>query len=241
MLSVTPDAVLKWVKAGKLPARQTAGGHYRVSLDAVKEIITRGGELPDIPQSSKRQYEPCWEYYAVEGRIKHECRSCLVFRARGERCYEVGKDLKLSGEGATCCESDCADCAYYKEQMERPVNMLVVTDSEALRNSLISESMTSRLNLDFASNEYECSVLVESFRPDYVIVDCSEELAKCEELCEHLADDPRIPGVKVLLALLPHRRNRANIQRENVMIIDQPFSAAELERHVEDFKSIAKA
>ena len=29
-LSVTPDTVLKWIKSGKLDARRTAGGHYRI-------------------------------------------------------------------------------------------------------------------------------------------------------------------------------------------------------------------
>ena len=34
LFGVTPDAVLKWIKKGKLPATRTAGGHYRVTREA---------------------------------------------------------------------------------------------------------------------------------------------------------------------------------------------------------------
>ena len=31
MCCVTPDAVLKWIKGGKIPGVRTAGGHYRIN------------------------------------------------------------------------------------------------------------------------------------------------------------------------------------------------------------------
>ena len=56
MLSVTPDAVLKWIKKGKIPARRTPGGHYRIPLDAVyrlangenKASLVNARRIPDM-------------------------------------------------------------------------------------------------------------------------------------------------------------------------------------------------
>lgn len=38
---VTPVAVLKWIKAGKLKAYATPGGHFRVTPDEFKEFLKR--------------------------------------------------------------------------------------------------------------------------------------------------------------------------------------------------------
>jgi excisionase family DNA binding protein len=42
LCSVTPDTVLKWIKAGKIPASRTPGGHYRISRSDVEQFITPG-------------------------------------------------------------------------------------------------------------------------------------------------------------------------------------------------------
>ena len=35
LYSVTPDAVLKWIKDGKISAIQTPGGHYRINMNDI--------------------------------------------------------------------------------------------------------------------------------------------------------------------------------------------------------------
>lgn len=241
LLSVTPDTILRWVKSGKLPARKTAGGHNRIPLDSVLALIELYKDLPAEEKiaSLERPFVPCWEFNAAAGRIKENCRSCLVFKARGDRCYEVGVILKRNGQGATCCPTDCEECAYYKHQKQRPINVLIFTDNEALKDSLRKESRLSKLRLQFTSCEYDCSLIVDSFRPEYVVVDCAMELVKCEELCIHLANDTRIPWVKIMLAVPPDE-NCETALRGGIAVIDQPFNISELEGYVNGFDELRK-
>lgn len=46
-LGVSESTVKRWIDAGRLPARRTAGGHRRVELDAVLRELITGAELPD--------------------------------------------------------------------------------------------------------------------------------------------------------------------------------------------------
>ena len=39
ILSVTPDSILKWIKSGKLKARRTPGGHYRIPRENVVLLL----------------------------------------------------------------------------------------------------------------------------------------------------------------------------------------------------------
>jgi excisionase family DNA binding protein len=235
LLSVTPDAVLKWIKKGKLRVRKTAGGHYRVSLDSINKLLASEEESFSETSSSVpiKQRVPCWEFHAVDGKIKDDCRTCLIFKSRGEKCYEVGMALKKERSGATCCPTSCEDCEYFKTQKLQPVNVLVFTESDSLRDSLKKEAATSNLRLQFASCEYDCSLVVDSFRPEYAVLDCSKEITECEELCEHLRNDPRIPGVKIMIGLPPEKKG--NIRGDSdIAVIQQPFHIAELEGYIAD-------
>jgi excisionase family DNA binding protein len=233
MLSVTSDTVVKWVRKGKLRAMKTAGGHYRIPRDSVLALLPG---VDDFGRNNdKRPLVPCWECNAAAGKIRENCRTCPVFRAKGGKCYEVGKILKEKRQGATCCPTDCEECSYYKEQRQRTVNVLVFTDNE----SLLKESDSSRIRLQFSRCEYDCSLVVDSFRPEYVIVDCSKDLDQCEELCQHLANDPRIPGVEIILAMPPGSKTETRL-RGGVAIIDQPFGISEVEKLVENFDLVRK-
>jgi excisionase family DNA binding protein len=233
LLLVTSDTILRWIKEGKLPTRKTAGGHNRIPLDSVMKLASPKRSQPvETMTPPERSFVPCWKFNAADGRIKESCRSCLVFKARGDRCYEVGVILKRNGQGAMCCPTECEECAYYRHEMQRPVNVLIFTDNEALKESLTTESGPSRLRLQFTSCAYDCSLVVDSFRPEYVVVDCAMELVKCEELCMHLANDPRIPWVKIMLAVPPGAKCGANLL-DSVAVVDQPFGIDELESYVE--------
>ena len=42
LCGVTRDAVLKWIKKGKLPATQTPGGHFRIPREACQGMAMEG-------------------------------------------------------------------------------------------------------------------------------------------------------------------------------------------------------
>ena len=46
LCSVTPDAVLKWIKTGKIQATRTAGGHYRISKECLKPFLAEKAAAP---------------------------------------------------------------------------------------------------------------------------------------------------------------------------------------------------
>jgi excisionase family DNA binding protein len=234
LLMVTRDTVLKWIKQGKLSAVQTAGGHFRIPSDAVKSAAPAEGTQQEVHEPSPPDaHSYCWQYFASEGKTKSECRSCLVYKVKGAKCYEVGQFLKKTGFGATCCSSNCSDCPYYKEQMRQKIKVLIFTKDNALRNELIEQAEISRLELQFTGWEYDCAFIMGSFKPEYVVVACSEEeeIDKYKTLCNHIMNDPRVPDLQLLLAVSQERKKRHDFL-EDMTVITRPFTAAEIETHL---------
>ncbi len=112
--------------------------------------------------------------------------------------------------------------------------MLVITDNDTCRESLLSEGKRESIRLQFASCEYECSLLIDRFRPDFVVVDCAMLEEKCRELCHHLANDPRIQGSTVILAT-PARR--LSISFPGTLRIGHPFTLEDLMNHIRDYQT----
>jgi CheY-like chemotaxis protein len=124
----------------------------------------------------------------------------VVYRARALRCYEMS-DLPLSaGFSGTYCTTSCEDCAYYREQLTRSRRVLVITTNQRLRDRLRGESESSFLELEFASSEYECASVIDSFRPELVVIDGALPEEECRSLCTHIAGDARIPGARIVFA-----------------------------------------
>jgi DNA-binding response OmpR family regulator len=136
-----------------------------------------------------------------------------------------------AGFAGAYCQTSCEECAYYQEVVGRHRRVLIVTDSGDLPDRLLEESASSSIELRFARSEYECSALCAEFRPEYVVVDAALPKRARASLCAHLAADPRIPGVQIILAV---RREGA----EQVLIaageraLPRTFSLAELENHI---------
>ncbi|GAG83936.1 unnamed protein product, partial [marine sediment metagenome] len=42
--------------------------------------------------------------------------------------------------------------------------------------------------------------LVETFRPDYAVIDCALGPERSRDICNHLVEDPRVPFVRVIMA-----------------------------------------
>ncbi len=233
-LSVTPDTILKWIKRGKLPAVRTVGGHYRVARECIESILRFEGERQAPARAIPfDRFVHCWEFFSNSGRVSEGCQRCLVYRARAAKCYEMSSLTRKRGFEGLFCETSCEECPYYETRQSRPLNILIITDKEELK-TLAEHPEGSRLRIRYTSCEYECSLLVDTFRPDFVVVDCVIAQEKVRQLCQHLASDPRVPGLKIILAVPPQSRETAIESFPGVCSrIKRPFSLEELEEHFE--------
>ncbi len=200
ILSVSPDAVLKWARAGKIEAYRTPGGHFRIPKTALSGVDARAGDGLIRVEEPPATHQYCWEYLAKGGEVKPECLECITYRSRSRRCYEL-RDLP---EGLGClrvyCKSNCSECDYYRMvQGESPHVILLGNMSTMLRIPSELEHVEG-LQIETAASEYECAMLIERFRPDYVVVDCSLGKKRTGNFCTSLFNDPRIPVPRVILA-----------------------------------------
>jgi len=197
--SVTPDTVLKWVRAGKLPAQRTPGGHHRIPRSALMKLVeSQHSKLDDRFAGNRLLF--CWEYYSQAGTILEGCKNCVVFRSRSSRCYEMTSLPSSAGHSGLFCKNSCEECEYYALMKDQKPSALVVTDRSRLKTSLERDSANIDFNLRVADCEYRCSMLVEQFRPDYVIIDCALGADRTFEFTRLLFEDPRIPFVRIVLA-----------------------------------------
>jgi len=114
LCSVTPDTVLKWVNSGKLPAHRTPGGHCRIHRVALFEFLSKRP-----PRGGRDAYQFCWEFNRKDSGIRQACRSCLVYRARASRCYEMAQELEDDGSAKLICRTPCKECEFYEIVMSR--------------------------------------------------------------------------------------------------------------------------
>ena len=206
LCSVTPDTVLKWIHSGALPARRTAGGHHRIDQQDLTQFVgpTRQNEVDKEPapvepsETSSTHY--CWEYNNG-GEVPAGCQECVVYKMRAQRCYEVAKLEPEIGHTKTYCEGDCLDCDYYRHVHLQGTNVMVLTEDEELIQKLKGEKNEAPYSLEITECEYSCSALVDTFRPDYVVVDCAFGPERSGDICNHLAQDPRLPYVRVVMAV----------------------------------------
>lgn len=199
LCSVTPDTVLKWIRAGKIPANRTPGGHHRIPLEALTVIFDTRNNLSNGDKTADT-FQHCWEFYSKPGSISRECKKCIVFRSGTKRCYEIS-DLPIeAGHARLYCKTSCENCEYYQVVKGQMPNVLVVTDKKKLRDALTKENSNGTFGLRITDCEYRCSMQIEDFRPDYVIIDCALGTKRSREFAELLCEDPRIPYIRVILA-----------------------------------------
>ena len=199
---MTPDTVLKWIKKGHLPATRTAGGHYRIrpeDLEAQGPAVEPTIVSQEVP-AGMRHFHYCWEYNSRGGTLTEECTDCIVYRTRAYRCYEVIKLAAEVGHSRFYCKKTCDECEYFNQIHRDTTNVLVVSDNDMLNAALRRDADGEPLNIEFANCEYTCSAMVESFRPDYAVIDCSLGPDRSREFASNLLADPRIPFVRVILA-----------------------------------------
>ncbi len=202
LLSVSADTVLKWVKAGKVKSYRTLGGHFRIPVSELKILPSRQPIAEPIPTQAARPlvHQYCWEYFAGSAEIKAECKECITYRSRAKRCYEL-KDLP-GGLGCLnlLCDTECSDCDYYKAVSDQGINVLVLTENRKLMTGFNDEDTLDGLEVRFASCEYEAALIIQGFRPDYVVVDCGLGKKRTAAVCSSLFSDIRVPVVRIILS-----------------------------------------
>lgn len=205
LCGVTPDAVLKWIKKGRLPASRTPGGHYRISTESCAALgfgaSRREGQPAAVsPGDSERPRPRCWEYFGQPSTPPDTCRDCLVYQARVEHCYKLAELGEKAGHKCKFCRTECIDCPFYRACNGLATIVLVITRDEALTRRLKKRTDARKVSLHFAHTGYESSTLIGTLRPAIVILD--GELREISEgkLVESILKDDRVPGVNVFVA-----------------------------------------
>ncbi len=244
LCGVTPDAVLKWIKKGKLPATRTAGGHHRVSREACAAfgLATATWNEPGAALAARpdaERFAPrCWEFFGLPGAPPKTCRSCLVYQARVQHCYKLAELGDQAGRRCEFCRMDCMDCPFYRACHGLATTVLVITRDEALTRRLKMRIDGRKVSLHFARSGYDASTLIGTLHPAVVVMD--SELPDVTEggLAESISRDDRIPGVKVFVA----RRlgDEEAVGKLAVPTIAAPFTAERIERLAESVVGVRR-
>jgi excisionase family DNA binding protein len=243
LCGVTPDAVLKWVKKGKIPAMRTKGGHFRIAKRALQTLGyckagggAHAGVAVPLPPGSAAEH--CWDYFRRDANMPAACKDCIVHRARIERCYEVAELGETIGHNLQFCQADCQSCSYYRARKGLPAAVLVVTNDDALTRALKAGADPARVTLAFARGGYETSMLVESFRPSALVLDSALPEVHEGRLAAAIGQDPRLRGTKLIIAL--HRGERMAVG-QGASVMTAPFTIAKIERLLQPCQTPADA
>lgn len=110
--SVTPDAVLKWIKNGKITATRTPGGNYRIPQSDIQSLTHSVAPKEKTPNQQDIEY--CWEFFSDSKVIPIKCRRCVAYRSKALRCYELSHLSVDSGHMKMNCSTSCDDCKFYQ-------------------------------------------------------------------------------------------------------------------------------
>lgn len=198
LCSVTPNTILRWVRDGRLPAATTSGGHHRISRSELVRF-TAFDKAADPAQRAEKNYQYCWDFHSENGVLPEGCLTCIVYRSRSGRCYQLAKMPSKVGHSHLHCANTCEECEYYHEIHDKHPSVLIVTSHLELRDRLTASTDVDIKTVRFADCEYQCCLEVESFQPDYVVIDCSIGKDRCQALARSLANDRRVPFVRLIL------------------------------------------
>jgi len=232
LCGVTRDAVLKWIKKGKLPAKQTPGGHFRIPRDACQGMAMEGPHFKPIttPSGEGSQSGPlrCWEYFGEDGSPKKVCQSCLVYLARAQNCFRLAELGEESGHRLHFCRNECRTCAYYRACQGLATEVLVITSDESLIQRLEARTDPKLVSLRFARTGYEGSAVVSTFSPALILMDSDLPEVRTGFLVDSIVEDERIPAARIVVGC---RRDHAGLFDEHpVRLVPAPFTAHEVEK-----------
>jgi excisionase family DNA binding protein len=246
LCSVTPDTVLKWIKKGRISARRTAGGHYRIERRVIDPLIVspHPAECPswEIAESDPEGLH-CWEYLSDRGTVRDQCRQCVVYRVRAARCFLMaGLDVDV-GHAREFCQGTCDECVYYRWVNGLLTNVLIITPDDDLADRLVTED-PNNFTLRFARNSYEASAIVQGFQAAFVVVDQDVLQGAGAGLLSSLRQDARLPGVKIILGVA---RDEADARRERApaegvwTVIEKPFSLRRIAAAIAETETLARS
>ncbi len=234
-----PDTIRKWVKRGKLRAVRTGGGHHRISLADLSPFITRVPESPRSPQADTCLLR-CWEYLSDRGAVREDCKLCVVYRVRAAWCFALAEMGEGIGHNRRFCQQSCQDCLYFQRVQGEIDHVLVISEDPELIDGDQPQSgnseagSSSRLELMVVRNGYEASAAIGSFKPGFVVVDHALG-GDLGALLQSLASDPRLPGLKTILAVPRGARGQASSSALAHARIVKPFSHERLDAVLRSF------
>lgn len=238
MCAVTPATVLNWIRTGRLEGVRTPGGHFRIKLENLKPLLVQQ-ESPILRLERPTGDAPlrCWEYLGEGGKVRDECQVCVVHKVRAGWCFQIASLGIDSGHARRFCPTSCDDCAYYRRVTGLPTNVLIVSSDSDLRDRL-EEKEDDDIVLRFARNAYEASAAVETFLPAFAVVDLDTSAARENGLVESLSRDPRLPGLKTVVAVRHGRGKRKGSLNGSPFIagrIEKPFDLAQIHAVIDSF------
>jgi DNA-binding NarL/FixJ family response regulator len=112
----------------------------------------------------------------------------------------------------------------------RPSNVLVITNDLDVTHRLMAEAAGQLpFNLRFTTCEYDCSALVNDFKPDLAVLDCALGSQLTRDFIDHLTQDPRIPHIQIVLAVSDkdsaHKYESLEFRR-----VRRPFSIGDISK-----------
>jgi len=238
MCAVTPATVLNWIRTGRLEGIRTPGGHFRIKPEKLKPLLGQQSS-PNLKLKRPTGDAPlrCWEYLCEGGQVREECLACVVHKVRAGWCFQIASLGMDSGHARRLCPTSCDDCAYYRRVTGLPTNVLIVSSDSDLRARL-EEPEDEGIVLRFARNAYEASATVESFLPAFAVVDLETSAARENGLVESLSRDPRLPGLKTVVAVRRGRKRRGGSLTGSPFIagrIEKPFDLTQIHAVIDSF------
>jgi excisionase family DNA binding protein len=237
LCSVTPDTVLKWIKRGRLPATRTAGGHYRIGERDLAALIPARNTAEASPtEACDVGGRPlrCWEYLSPAGVVKAECKKCVVYQMRAAWCFQVTSLGCEIGQRKGLCHSHCRECAYYRRVTGQATNVLIIT-ADTQFAEVLGRGNHENVALRFARSAYEASAAIWQFQPAFAVVD-QETLAHETGLLDSLRSDPRVPGLRIILAVKRLDADAGSLRGTGIAgLIEKPFGRERIVEVVKRF------
>ena len=107
---VSPDSIVKWVKAANLPAQRTIGGKFRIFVNDLRRFMV-DNDMSTVLLDEELDFRPyCWECHRrADTEAGVPCSECPVYRAKALNCYE----LRAMSAKPGWTSADCRECAYF--------------------------------------------------------------------------------------------------------------------------------
>jgi excisionase family DNA binding protein len=224
LCSVTPDAVLKWIKGKKIEAIKTPGGHYRIKKEKLRPFIGTDDLLLENTEPEKKlKIQYCWEFHAKNGQLNQECNDCMVYKSKTEKCFLMAGYGKNAGHAGIFCTNTCYECEYFRYVNKSAFNILIITKDQKIKNALQLEI------------EDDTILRFSQFRPDFIVLDEDFLGTGSDDICNHLINDTRIKGTQIILAITKKRRP-GRLPKGICCSIRAPFSASKMKSFLQSFQ-----